>query len=264
MRLDTPAGVSHKSSPVLDIAVNPVQHVPTAQYQAYIYLQDQIVSGQLSGGKRLRPEMIARTLGISRMPVREAIRQLDAEGYVTIRPNRGAIVTNRTPEQVVELFEIRAALEGLAIRLAVRNVTPEVLEDLEHELRRLRRLASDSETWVERHDEFHDLLCGLSHRPQLCAEILRLRLAMRPYIRLYAKLHTNPEIPGHEHEYILRAMRSGDAEGAERVMRNHIMVNADSIAACLPSAMRPEPARLARRVLKPKRKIPRRLKSGRR
>jgi DNA-binding GntR family transcriptional regulator len=229
--------------------------IPTAQHQAYIYLQDQIVSGALSGGRRLRPEIIARALGISRMPVREAIRQLDAEGYVTIRPNRGAIVANRTPEQVVELFEIRSALEGLAMRLAVPNVTSEVMEDLEHELRRLRRLEANSEAWVERHDEFHHLLCQLSRRPQLCAEIRRLQLAMRPYIRLYAKLHANPEIKGHEHEHILRAMQAGDADAAERVVRSHIMVNADSIAACLPTAARPEAARSpARRTSPAKRK----------
>jgi DNA-binding GntR family transcriptional regulator len=240
-----------------------VQQFPTAQHQAYIYLQDQIVSGALSGGRRLQPEMIARTLGISRMPVREAIRQLDAEGYVTIRPNRGAVVTNRTPEQVVELFEIRSVLEGLALRLAVPNVTDEVMEDLVHELHRLRRLEADSEAWVERHDEFHDLLCQVSRRPQLCAEIRRLRMAMRPYIRLYAKLHTKPEIKGHEHEYILRAMRGGDAETAERVVREHIMVNAGSIAACLPSAARPEPARRPpRRAGRPK-QSKRRGKNGR-
>lgn len=206
----------------------------TAQQQAYIYLQDQIVSGALAGGRRLQPEVIARTLGISRMPVREAIRQLDAEGYVTIRPNRGAVVTSRTPEQVVELFQIRAALEGLAIRLAVPHVTEEAVADFMHEMARMRRLESNSVAWVEQHDRFHDLLCQLSAKPQLCAEIRRLRLSIRPYLRLYAKLHMNPEIRGYEHEHILEAMQSGDGERAERVIRDHVMANAESIASCLP------------------------------
>ena len=78
------------------------------------------------------------------MPVREAIRQLDAEGYVTIRPNRGAVVTAREREQVVELFEIRGALEGLALRLAAARVDEEALADLEIELARLRNVAADS------------------------------------------------------------------------------------------------------------------------
>lgn len=207
---------------------------PTAQQQAYIHLQDQIVSGALPGSTWLRAEVIARELGISRMPVREALRQLDAEGYVTIRPNRGAVVTNRTPAEVIELFEMRAVLEGLAVRLAVRNATAETWADLELFLARLKRLEAQSTLWVERHDEFHDMLCRLSGRQRLCDEILRLRLAVRPYLRLYTKLHARPEIPGFEHEHIVAAMRKGNLAAAERAVREHIMVNAEAIAHCLP------------------------------
>jgi DNA-binding GntR family transcriptional regulator len=217
-----------------------VNHAATAQQQAYIFLQDQIVSGALAGGSRLHLESISQKLGISRMPVREAIRQLDAEGYVTIRPNRGAVVTSRTPEQVVELFEMRAALEGLAMGLSVPHVTDDAIEDLKLELARLRRLESNAVAWVDRHDQFHDMICQLSHRPRLCADITRLRLAVKPYLRLYIKLHAYPEIKGHEHEYILEALQSGDGERAERVMREHVMVNAEAIASCLP-APREEP-----------------------
>jgi DNA-binding GntR family transcriptional regulator len=208
----------------------------TAQQQAYVYLQDQIVSGALPGGTRLFAETIAKELGTSRMPVREALRQLDAEGYVTIRPNRGAVVTSRTPEEVIELFEIRAVLEGLAVRVGTKKATPEMLDDLELYLQRLKRLEANSALWVERHDEFHDLLCRLSGRPRLCAEIQRLRLAARPYIRLYTKLNARPEIPGFEHRHILTQMRKGDPDRAERAIREHIMVNAEAIAHCLPPA----------------------------
>jgi DNA-binding GntR family transcriptional regulator len=206
----------------------------TAQQEAYIYLQDQIVSGALPGGSRLQIEDISRSLGVSRMPIREAIRQLDAEGYVTIRPNRGAVVTSRTPKEILELFEMRAVLEGLAVRLAVANVTTLALEDIELDLARLRRVETQSVAWVERHDAFHDLICRLSGRTRLCTDIGRLRLAARPYLRLYAKLHANPEIKGYEHERIIEALRSGDGNRAERVMREHIMVNAEAIASCLP------------------------------
>jgi DNA-binding GntR family transcriptional regulator len=118
-----------------------VNDFATAEQQAYVYIQDQIVSGALPGGSRLRPEEISQVLGVSRMPVREAIRQLGAEGYVLLRPNRGALVTTRTPTQVVELFEIRSALEGLAMRLAVAHVTSDAIEDLKLELVRLRYFA---------------------------------------------------------------------------------------------------------------------------
>ncbi len=231
---------------------------PNAQQQAYIHLQDQIVSGALPGGARLRAETIAQALGISRMPVREALRQLDAEGYVTIRPNRGAVVTNRTPEEVIELFEMRAVLEGLAVRTAVKNATLEDFEDLELTLQRLRRLEAQSALWVERHDEFHDMLCRLAGRPRLAAEIRRLRLAVRPYLRLFTKTHSRPEIPGFEHDVILTAMKKGNLDRAERAIREHVMANAEAIAHCLPpqiprTTLAPAAKRASRPVAKQRR-----------
>ncbi len=206
----------------------------TAEQQAYLYIQDQIVSGVLVGGSRLRPEEISKALGISRMPVREAIRRLSAEGYVTLRANRGPLVTSRTPQQVIELFEIRSALEGLALGLATNRVTKTNIQELNVELARLRKLEANNVAWVDHHDAFHDMLCHLSDRHYLCMEIQRLRLAIKPYLRHYAKGHTNPEIKGHEHEFILEALQSGDPKRAERVMRAHVMANAEAIANCLP------------------------------
>jgi DNA-binding GntR family transcriptional regulator len=167
------------------------------------------------------------------MPVREAIRQLDAEGYVTIRPNRGAVVTARSREEVVELFEIRAALEGLALRLAAEAVSVETLHDLDIELQRLRSMATDSARWLERHDDFHDHLCGASGKLQLQAECRRYRLAVRPYVRLYLKSGKTFEQPGFEHEHLLDALRERNGSHAELAVRAHIMANAQAIAECL-------------------------------
>lgn len=196
-------------------------------------MQDRIVSGALPGGARLKPESIAAELGISRMPVREAIRQLDAEGYVTIRPNRGAVVTSRTRQEVTELFEIRAALEGTALRLGAAAVTADMLADLGLELRRLRNVGTDHATWLERHDDLHDRLCRTSGRLQLEAECRRYRLAVQPYVRLYLESGHTFEQPGFEHEHLVDALCSGDGELAERMARSHIMANAEAIAECL-------------------------------
>lgn len=211
----------------------------SSQQQAYTYLQDLIVSGALPGGARLKPEFIAAELGISRMPVREAIRQLDAEGYVTIRLNRGAIVTARGREELIELFEVRAALEGLALRLAAEHVDAETLSDLEIELQRLRGVAADSANWLARHDDFHDRLCAASGRHQLQAECRRYRLAVRPYVKLYLRSGRRFEQPGFEHEILIDALRARDAARAERVAREHILANAQAIAACLPERSLP-------------------------
>ncbi len=214
-----------------------LQPPPSAQQLAYIHLQDLIVSGALPGGSRLKPETLAQQLGISRMPVREAIRQLNAEGYVTILPNRGAVVTTRTPEDVFELFEMRAVLEGLAARIAAENDVADQLDDLQLFLVGLRRLRHDQVAWVERHDEFHDLLCQLSGRMRLCSEARRLRFAVRPYLRLYTRFNAEPELKGHEHERIIEEIRSRNGKRAEAVTRAHVMANAHSIAETLRTAM---------------------------
>lgn len=224
---------------------------PSAQQLAYIHLQDQIVSGSLQGGSRLKPEALAQQLGISRMPVREAIRQLNAEGYVTIMPNRGAVVTSRTPAEVIELFEMRAVLEGLAARIAAEVADTDEIDQLEIFNAGLLRLGQDHVAWVERHDEFHDKFCLLSRRERLCAEARRLRFAVRPYLRLYTRSHSRFELKGHEHERLIEEIRSGNGKRAELVTRAHVMANAHSIADCLREA-RAEMASEA--VAKPARK----------
>jgi DNA-binding GntR family transcriptional regulator len=135
---------------------------------------------------------------------------------------------------VVELFEIRSALEGLAMQLAASQITPSAIEDMKVELAHLRQLESDRIAWVDHHDTFHDALCQLSMRPHLCAEVRRVRLSIKPYLRHYVKGHADPEIKGYEHEYILEALQSGNPRRAEQAMRRHVMANAEAIANCLP------------------------------
>ena len=88
----------------------------SAETLAYRHILSRIRAGLLVPGARVRTEDVANEIGMSRQPVREAIRRLEAQGYVTSRPNRGAMVSKYTPDQLLELFEIRAALEGLAMR----------------------------------------------------------------------------------------------------------------------------------------------------
>src|SRR5216684_2844518 len=97
----------------------------TPQQQAGNYVREQILTGRFPVGMRLKSEEIARTLGFSRMPVRDALQQLHSEGLVSIRPNRGAIVTTLTGDEIRELFEIRAVLEGLAAYHCCANITAE-------------------------------------------------------------------------------------------------------------------------------------------
>ena len=208
-------------------------HLQQAYLQVYWHLRNQILQGELVGGDRINPAVIGDQLGTSRMPVREALRQLDAEGLVTIRPNRGAIVTTLTAAEVCELFEIRAALEALAARCALPHLTEENLFELDSIRQRMDRARGQAKLWVERHNEFHDFIVNLSQRPRLNADIKRIRNAIQPHLLLYIDVYKSTEIPGYEHTIVLDAIRSKNAQLLELCIRDHVMSAANGVMAFL-------------------------------
>ena len=194
----------------------------TAEEEAYKYLLDAICKGQYCTGDRLIAEDIAKDIGMSRMPVREAFRRLAAEGLVTLRPNRGAIVSGLNIDEMHEVFEMRSALEGLAIRVAVPKITPRQLSLLERLLDDMDDFRDDSAEWVSRHRAFHEYLCSLSGRPRLMRQITALYSVIEPHMRLWLQHAEKPLSARQEHSVILDALRAGDAAAAERVVREHI------------------------------------------
>jgi DNA-binding GntR family transcriptional regulator len=163
------------------------------------------------------------------MPVREAIRRLDSEGFVVSRPNRGAVVTALGPEAMLELFEMRSVLEGLAVALALPAITEEVLHDLQGQVRRMRVAESEPVTWLELHDAFHDAICRLAGRPRLASLVRNLRQSAVPYLRLYLSAYREAEMPGFEHGTLLGAIERGDPQIAEAAMREHVMSAATGV-----------------------------------
>jgi DNA-binding GntR family transcriptional regulator len=194
----------------------------TAQQEAYRYVKDRIISGQFAGDERLNPAEIAQLLGISRMPVREALRQLDAEGLVIMRPNRGALVRRLTATEVEDLFEIRTALEVLAVRPAVQALNAESLAELVATMERMDRARSNPIEWLRRHDDFHDAISVLGGRRRLREELARLRLAIRPYLLMYMKVFDTVEMPGLAHSSLIDAFAARDVARAEKAMRVHV------------------------------------------
>ncbi|MDB6442635.1 MULTISPECIES: GntR family transcriptional regulator [Pseudomonas] len=194
----------------------------TAEEEAYSYLLDAICGGRLRKGDRLIAEDIAGEIGMSRMPVREAFRRLDAQGLVTLRPNRGAIVSGLDIEELQEVFEMRSALEGLAIRVAVGRIGDRQLAALERLLDEMDDYRDESAEWVSRHRAFHEYLCSLSGRPRLLKQISALYALVEAPMRLWLQHVEKPLSARQEHAVILEAIRSGDADKAEAVLRAHI------------------------------------------
>ena len=198
------------------------QHFQTAERLVYLHLRNGILGGELAGGTRINPGTVAAELGVSRMPVREALRQLELEGLVTIPPNRRAVVTQLTAAEVEELFEIRAVLEALAVRYAVPHLDDESIEELELLNQHLDKARKNPKEWVRRHAEFHSFIVRQSGRQQLETMIERIQSAVQPYLLMYNSLYLSIEMPGYEHHNLIAVLRTRNADAAEAYMRDHI------------------------------------------
>jgi len=218
----------------------------SAQNLAYTLIRDRIRSGRLTSGSRVVAEEVATELAISRMPVREAIRQLDSEGLLTIRPNRGAVVVELNAEELVELFEMRAVLEGLAARHAVTRLDDDGEDQLFLALRRLNRAATSVDAFIEQHNALHALICGLGtaggSRGRLATETERLRAAVEPYLRLYFSHHGGAETTVGEHAGLIDVLLTRDPDAVESAMRRHILSTATDLAGFLRSSAKGLPA----------------------
>lgn len=194
----------------------------SAEDEAYQFIEAAIRMGKYLPGQRLVAEEIASQIGMSRMPVREAFRRLSAEGLLHIRPNRGAVVRGLNEAEMREVFEIRAALEGLAARLALPHLTPTILAQLEHLLQQMEQANADYATWVTRHRAFHEFLSQQARMPRLSHQLGGLNSAIEPYMRIWLEHANKPMSSQEDHAAILQALRQGDPELVEATVREHV------------------------------------------
>lgn len=208
----------------------PHSQAVTAEDEAYRHIHAAIRLGRYREGERLVPDAIAHEIGTSRMPVREAFRRLATEGLVTIRPNRGVTVSGMNVDDMQEIFEMRAVLEGLAVRLALPHITPAAIARLEALLDELD--ASDSDAghadWTAAHRAFHETLCAYSGRPRLMRQIAALHSLVEPHMRLWV-LAVRPTTARAHHQDLLAALRSGDALRCEAMVREHVLVTVPDV-----------------------------------
>ena len=195
----------------------------SAERNVYEHLRHEILTGVLVGGAILQQEDIATRLGVSRIPVRDAIRHLIADGLVNIEANRRAVVTALQEDDLMELFEIRSALESLAAQHAAPNLTDVDIKHLEFLARRMEESNTSNEGWLPVHREFHDILFGRCYMPHLMREIVRLRYNVEPYVRVHIMLHGAAELDSSSHRSLMRDIKSRDPVRAEKAMRAHVM-----------------------------------------
>lgn len=186
-------------------------------------LRTEILSGQIQPGQWLRQEDIAERLGGSRLPVREALRTLAAEGLIEIEPNKGARVPVLDGEEVETLYRMRERLEPLALSTSLPHLSPETLDQIES-LQQQIEAGVDVIDFLALDREFHMLTYAGCRDEQLMATIERLWNSTQHYRRAFMQTGG----PGRawvinaEHRLLLDALRQGDSEGAELHLLGHI------------------------------------------
>ena len=191
-----------------------------------------ILAGRLGPGERVPQDELAAQLGVSRMPVREALRVLEIEGLVEMRPHRGAVVVDLLPEDIAEVFEIRAMLEAKAAELAAPNLADETIERLRAVEAELRTTA-DEERWLQLNRDFHTAIYPASGWPRLCALIEQQRNVVQPYLRASLAFVGRTETARDEHRAILRAAEARDGASLASLTVDHLRTTARELIAFL-------------------------------
>jgi len=187
-------------------------------------LRQAILRGELKPGERLMEIQLANKLGVSRTPIREAIRKLELEGLVLMIPRKGAEVAEITEKSLKDVLEIRRALEDLAVRLACEKITKEELKELKKAGDEFKKvLKSQDITEVAEADvRFHDVIYMATDNPKLIQLLNNFREQMYRFrVEYLKKDEVRPQLLA-EHDEIIKYITEGNKEEASRVVTRHI------------------------------------------
>lgn len=214
-------------------------------------IQSRVVSGEIASGTRLRQESLAAEFGVSRTPVREALRKLQSAGIVEVAPNRGALVRAPTPRDVREAYRVRAELEGLAAELAVTLIRDDQLDRLRDAQQHFRHAIADviagrrdgrqpavwstESEWEQANDVFHQVIQQAAGNRQLLGAIAYQHQTFPRHLT-WTALSTSSHLLGEnvrQHEQILEAIERHDAVAARAEMAEHVRSAGELVALLL-------------------------------
>ena len=195
-------------------------------------LRDAILTGKLVPGERLMENQLAEKLGVSRTPVREALRMLELENLVELVPRKGAQVLDMSEKDIVNILEVRSALEGLATSVACKKMSKEDLQQLKNmEVDFEKAVAeNDVEHFVDIDEDFHDLIYAATENDKLINIFRNLRIQLYRYRMAQAKNNeTSMSTIVAHHRSIIRAIENHDAEEGASIAQGHIKYQTESI-----------------------------------
>ncbi|MEW5953738.1 MAG: GntR family transcriptional regulator [Bacillota bacterium] len=187
-------------------------------------LREAIIQGRLRPGERMMEVQLAEEMGVSRTPVREAIRKLELEGFVVMVPRKGAYVAGISVKDIVDVFEVRAALEALAAGLAAERITGEEMEELERSLVQITELSSRNsiDDIVAVDTSFHDIIYRASRNERLIQIVTHLQEQIQRFRTASLSLPGRTKWALDEHKKIVEAIADRNVELAQNLARDHI------------------------------------------
>ena len=217
--------VSEKDARVLSHIADSLRGTfQTVEDMTQSFIREAIIQGVFRPGQRLNLDTIAGSLGVSRMPVRASLRQLENEGLVQIHPYRGATVSVLRPEEIAEIYELRILLESYLLKLAIAAVDDELV----HRLEAIVRDLEDAEELSERLDlryQLYEVLYQRANRPRALAQVNNLRGSVGRYLLLQRVDEQ------HSHEELIDHIRERDVESATAWLSKHLRKVSDKLQA---------------------------------
>ncbi len=193
-------------------------------------LEQDIITGVLRPGERLDEQTLAARFGVSRTPIREALMQLTSAGLVELQSRRGAFVATLSLREVIERFEVMAALEATCAALAARRITEdERVALLEAHEACMQQAPGDVDTYYYLNERFHHIIYDACHNSYLAEQARQLHDRLKPFRRLQLRARSRVANSLTEHQAIVDAILAGDSARAEQLLRDHILIQGERL-----------------------------------
>jgi DNA-binding GntR family transcriptional regulator len=217
--------VSEKDAKILSHIAESVRGTfQTVEDMTQSFIREAIIQGVFRPGQRLNLDTIAGSLGVSRMPVRASLRQLENEGLVQIHPYRGATVSVLRPEEIAEIYELRILLESYLLKLAIEGMDDELVHRLEAIVHNLEDAEELSER-LDRRYQLYELIYQRANRPRALAQVNNLRASVGRYLLLQRVDEQ------HSHEELIDHIRDRDVASATAWLSKHLRKVSDRLQA---------------------------------
>jgi DNA-binding GntR family transcriptional regulator len=207
------------------------KNIKSKGQSVFLTLEEEILSGALKPGDTLTEIALSERLGVSRTPLRAAIHALAEEGLVEAIPNKGAVVLGVSLDDLVEIYDIRMRLEGIAASLAAKRISDEALSKLTEsvELSEFYLTKNDSDHLKELDSDFHNILYKSSGNRHLCKILTELHRNIRSYRKMSLSVPERLKTSVEEHKKLLSAIKAHDGALAEKIAVEHIRAALDNL-----------------------------------